>query len=125
MPADVFEGETSTIIAALTQPLSDDVTVTIGVDEADSGHTATADDYTLSANRMLTIPAGQTRSTGEVTFTAANDEYYGPLVLRRVVLDISVTGIDRNQVIQAQRRAHLRGRGHTPGDAGDYPGQHL
>ena len=100
VPADVFEGETSTIIAALTQPLSDDVTVTIGVDEADSGHTATADDYTLSANRMLTIPAGQTRSTGEVTFTAANDEYYGPLVLRRVVLDISVTGIDRNQVIK-------------------------
>ena len=74
VPADVFEGETSTIIAALSQPLSDDVTVTIGVDEADSGHTATADDYTLSANRMLTIPAGQTRSTGEVTFTAANDE---------------------------------------------------
>ena len=100
VPADVFEGETSTIIAALSQPLSDDVTVTIGVDEADSGHTATADDYTLSANRMLTIPAGQTRSTGEVTFTAANDEYYGPLVLRRVVLDISVTGIDRNQVIK-------------------------
>ena len=100
VPANLFEGETSTVIAALTQPLSDDVTVTIGVDEAASDHTATADDYTLSANRMLTIPAGpeETRSTGEVTFTAANDEYYGPLFHRRVVLDISATGIDQNQV---------------------------
>ena len=98
VPAKLFEGETSTVIAALTQPLSDDVTVTIDVDEAHSNHTATADDYTLSANRMLTIPAGQTRSTGEVTFTAANDEYYGPLFHRRVVLDISATGIDQNQV---------------------------
>ena len=98
VPADVFEGETSTVIAALTQPLSDDVTVTIGVDEADVNHTATADEYTLSANRTLTIPAGQMRSTGEVTLTASNDEYYGPLFLRRVVLDIaSVTGIDRNR----------------------------
>ena len=74
------------------------MTVTIGVDEADVNHTATADEYTLSANRTLTIPAGQMRSTGEVTLTASNDEYYGPLFLRRVVLDIaSVTGIDRNR----------------------------
>ena len=100
VPANLFEGETSTVIAALTRPLSDDVTVTIGVDEANLDHTATADDYTLSANRMLTIPAGQMRSTGEVTLTAANDEYYGPLFHRRVVLDISATGIDRNQVIK-------------------------
>ena len=100
VPANLFEGETSTVIAALTRPLSDDVTVTIGVDEANLDHTATADEYTLSANRTLTIPAGQTRSTGEVTFTAANDEYYGPLFHRRVVLDISVTGIERNQVIK-------------------------
>ena len=99
VPANLFEGETSTVIAALTRPLSDDVTVTIGVDEANLDHTATADEYTLSANRTLTIPAGQMRSTGEVTLTASNDEYYGPLFLRRVVLDItSVTGIDRNQV---------------------------
>ena len=99
VPTEVFEGETSTIIATISQPLSDDVTVLIGVDEADSNHTATADEYTLSANRTLTIPAGQIRSTGEVTLAAANDEYYGPLPFRRVVLDIaSVTGIDRNQV---------------------------
>ena len=99
VPGEMFEGETSTIIAALSQPLSDDVTVTIGVDEADSNHTATADEYTLSGNRTLTIPAGQTSSTGVVTLTASNDEFYGPLFLRTVVLDIaSVTGIDRNQV---------------------------
>ena len=99
VPAGVYEGETSTVIAHLSQPLSDDVTVTIGVDEAHSNHTATADEYTLSANRTLTIPAGDMRSTGEVTLAASNDEYYGPLSQRRVVLDIaSVTGIGRNRV---------------------------
>ena len=99
VPAHVFEGETSKVIAHLSQTLSDDVTVTIGVDEAHLDHTATADDYTLSANRTLTILAGEMRSTGDVTLAASNDEYYGPLFHRRVVLDIaSVTGIDRNRV---------------------------
>ena len=98
VPAHVYEGETSKIIAYLSQTLSDDVTVTIGVDEAHLNHTATADDYTLSANRTLTILAGAMRSTGEVTLAASNDEYYGPLFQRQVVLEIaSVTGIDRNR----------------------------
>ena len=99
VPAHVFEGENSKVIAHLSQMLSDDVTVTIGVDEAHLDHTATADDYTLSANRTLTILAGAMRSTGDVTLAASNDEYYGPLFHRRVVLDIaSVTGIARNRV---------------------------
>ena len=100
VPAGVFEGETSKIIAYLSQPLSDDVTVAIDVDEAHVNHTARADDYTLSANRTLTIRAGEMRSTGDVTLAASNDEYYnGPL--RTVVIDIaSVTGINRTQVIK-------------------------
>ncbi len=47
VPAHVVEGETSKVIAHLSQPLSDDVTVTIGVDEAHVDHTVRADDYEL------------------------------------------------------------------------------
>ncbi len=101
VPSRVTEGETSTINAYLSQPLSNEVTLTIGVDEADSNHTATSDEYALSANRTLTISAGQTRSTGEVTLMASNDEYWGPLSLRRVALAIeSVAGIDRQDVLE-------------------------
>ena len=94
VPAGVVEGETSKIIAYLNQSLSNDVTVTIDVDEAHVSHTARADDYTLSTNRTLTIPAGEMHSTGDVTLAASNDEYYN--ANRRVVIDIaSVTGIER------------------------------
>ena len=100
VPAQFYEGQTSTIIAALSQTLSNTVTVTIGVDEAHVNHTAAADDYTLSGNLTLTIPAGEMRGTGP-TLTASNDEYYGPRSSRRVVLDIaSVTGIDRLNVVK-------------------------
>ena len=99
VPATVFEGGTSAIIARLTQALSDDVTLTIGVDEMHTNHTASASEYTMSTNRTLTIAAGSTRSTGVVTLTATNDEYYGPDTLRRVVLEVdSVTGISASQV---------------------------
>ena len=95
VPSYLYEGQTSTIIAALSQTLSDDVTVTIGVDEAHLNHTATPDEYTLSGDLTFTIPAGAMRGTGP-TLTASNDEYYGPLSSRTVFLDIaSVTGIDR------------------------------
>ena len=99
VPANVFEGESSTVIAELSQPLADEVTVTISVDEAHVNHTAEADEYMMSANRTLTIAAGSMRSTGVVTLIASNDEYYGPLTLRRVVLDVeSVSGINEDQV---------------------------
>ena len=99
VPATFYEGQTSTIIAALSQTLSNTVTVTIGVDEAHVNHSATADDYTLSGNLTLTIPAGEMRGTGP-TLTASNDEYFGP-PQRRVVLDIaSVTGIDPTRVVK-------------------------
>ena len=99
MPQRIFEGKTSTIIADLRQPSTDNVTVTIGVDEDSPNHTAAPGDYTLSANRTLTIPAGSMRSTGEVTLTATDDDYRGPQTVR-VVLDIeSVTGIAESQIL--------------------------
>ena len=98
VPASVFEGGTSTVVANLSQPLPDDVTITISVDESHANHQATDDDFTLSANRTLTIPAGSMSSTDVVTLTASDDEYYGPLQTRRVVLDFSATGIDQTQI---------------------------
>ena len=109
--ASFFEGETSTIIAALSRPLSNDVTVTIVVDETDPSHTATLDDYTLSGDFTLTIPAGGMRADGP-TLTASNDEYYGSL--RRVVFNIaSVTGIPQGQV-QKHSNWHIQEDESTP-----------
>ena len=126
VPANVFEGESSTVIAELSQPLADEVTVTISVDEAHGNHTAEADEYMMSANRTLTIAPGSMRSTGVVTLTASNDEYYGPLTLRRVVLDVeSVSGIKRGPGTRVLRLAHPRRRGPTQGDTRGRPGQHL
>ena len=98
VPASVFEGGTSTVVANLSHTLSDDVTITISVDESHANHQATDDDFTLSANRTLTIPAGSLSSTDVVTLTASGDEYYGPLQTTRVVLDFSATGIDQSQI---------------------------
>ena len=92
VPRKVIEGGTSTIIANLSQPLPNDVTITININEADPSHFATADDFTLSTNRTLTIPAGSMRSTGVVTLTSTDDENYGPGSVRRVALDFSATG---------------------------------
>ena len=39
---------------------------------------ASASDYRLSENKILTIPAGQTSSTGTVTITAVDNDIYGP-----------------------------------------------
>ena len=103
VPESVIEGGTSTVIAKLSQPLSDDVTITISVDESHPNHTATADDFTLSANRTLTIPAGSMSSTDVVTLTASDDEYYGPQT-RKVVLDFSATGIDQTQIDNLSNR---------------------
>ena len=98
-PIFVLEGETSTVRVRLNQPLADDVTVTIGVDETHVDHTAAPESYTLSANRALTVPAGSLSGTGVVSLTVADDEYFGGSNHTRVYLDIvSVTGIDPAEV---------------------------
>ncbi|MCY3805105.1 MAG: hypothetical protein OXG91_01260, partial [bacterium] len=75
-PPRIFENaelgaNRSTVTASLSGPTANDVTLVV---EADPVSPATADDFTLSQNRRLTIPAGQTASTGRVTVTAADDD---------------------------------------------------
>ena len=99
VPQWLYEGETSTVLVELSQPHTDDLTVTIGVDETHANHTAATGTYTLSANRTLTIPAGSMRGTGTVTLTATDDEYFGPGSTREVGLAVeSVTGTDAETI---------------------------
>ena len=63
-------GGESTVTATLSNPSSVQTSVTISV-EPDSP--ATSVDYSISANKVLTIAAGQTASTGMVTITAVNN----------------------------------------------------
>ncbi|MCY4001758.1 MAG: leucine-rich repeat protein [Bacteroidetes bacterium] len=75
-PTSIDEDRGSTTITATLNPVSSDVTtVTIS---AFPESPATGDDYRLSTNTTLTIPAGQTSSTGLVTITAIDNETYGP-----------------------------------------------
>ena len=63
----------STVTATLDHPSSEETTVTVSVAPVSP---AVAGDYTLSTNRELTIPAGETDSTGVVTMTAVNNSVY-------------------------------------------------
>ena len=75
-PAPISEnGGVSRVTARLAHPSSELTTVTVA---AAPGVDATANDFTLSANRVLTIAAGARESTGTVTIAAADDEVYRP-----------------------------------------------
>ena len=65
------DGGTATVTARLDRPSVEDTTVTVAVAPESP---ATAGDYTLSVNRELTIAAGETTSTGEVTVTAVDND---------------------------------------------------
>ncbi len=68
-------GGTSTVTARLDHPSSEETTVTVSVAPvlpAEEG------DYKLSENRALTIEAGGTTSTGEVTITAEDNDVVAP-----------------------------------------------
>ena len=70
-PASITEaGGTSTVTATLNHPSSAETTVTVSVTPVSP---AVAGDYTLSANRELTIAAGATTSTGTVTVTGVDN----------------------------------------------------
>ena len=71
---DVSEDE-STVTASLSHPSSEATTVTVS---AAAVSPAVTGDFTLSGNRVLTIPAGQTRSTGTVTVTANDNNVDAP-----------------------------------------------
>ena len=68
-------GGTTTVTATQDKPDDADTRVTISVT---STSPATADDYRLSANVTLTIPAGQRSSTGIVTITAIDNDAIAP-----------------------------------------------
>ena len=68
-PATISEsgtGNASTVTASIPSASSAATTVTVSVNPADT--------TTLTGNRTLTIPAGDTDSTGVVTVTAVNDD---------------------------------------------------
>ena len=61
----------STVTALLDRPSSMATTVTVSASPVSP---ATADDFTLSSNKVLTIAAEQTASTGVVTIAAVNND---------------------------------------------------
>ena len=68
-PATINEsgtGNASTVTASIPSASSAATTVTVSVNPADT--------TTLTGNTILTIPAGDTNSTGVVTITAVNDD---------------------------------------------------
>ena len=70
-PATINEsgtGNASTVTASIPSASSAATTVTVSVNPADT--------TTLTGNTTLTIPAGDTNSTGVVTITAVNDDAY-------------------------------------------------
>ena len=72
--SDVSIGEdagVATVTASLSHASSVATTVTVSVNP---DAPATASDYSLSANRVLTIAASQTAGTGEVTITGVDDD---------------------------------------------------
>ena len=70
-PAGIAENEgVSTIGARLSAPAAVDTTLNV---EVTADAPAAASDFMLSANRMLTITAGATDSTGIVTVTAVDN----------------------------------------------------
>ena len=68
-------GGTSTVTARLNHPSSEATTVTVSVAPVSP---AVSGDYRLSTNRVLTIAAGATTSTGTVTVTSVNNTVDAP-----------------------------------------------
>ena len=80
-------GGSTRVTAALDYAASADTAITV---TAAPVQPATGADFTLSANRVLSIPAGQTGSTGQVTITARNDNLVMPH--KQVMVGATVTG---------------------------------
>ncbi len=95
-----IDDHVGTVTASLSHPSSEATTVTVS---AAAVGAAVSGDFTLSGNRVLTIPARQTRSTGTVT-VSAND----------------------NNVDAADKQVTVSGAAaNTQGIAGDPPDQTL
>ena len=80
-------GGSSTVAAALNRPSSADTTVTVSASRPDA--------VALSANGTLTIPAGQTTSTGVVTLTGIdNGEQTGDVSVTVSATATNTSGVD-------------------------------
>ena len=109
-------GGVSTVTATIEEPVKDEFTVTVAVTPR---FPATDDDFTVSANKVLTFPAGATESTGEVTITAVDNdreqghkrltvsgtlagtmEVPGPLGKTLTIRDDEAPDLDRNASVQ-------------------------
>ena len=87
-PSSINENsEISTVTARLNRPSSEAVTVSVA---AVTVSPAMASDFTLSANKTLTITAGQTTSTGRVTITAEDNDTDAPD--KEITVSASVSG---------------------------------
>ena len=75
-PAAIGEkGGVSHVTARLDRPSSEDTTVTVSITPQAP---AAAGDYTVSGNRVLTIPAGETESTDALTIAAVDNDVDAP-----------------------------------------------
>ena len=89
-PPRVREGLVSAVTAVASGPLSAEATIMVSASPA---HPDTrTDDYVLSANTVLTIPSGGTRSTGTVTIATVDDQLYEATRRRGVTVSGTVTG---------------------------------
>ncbi len=87
-PEQISEnGGESRVTAQLSGAASEDVTLTVS---AEAVAPADANDFALSANRELTIAAGETESAGMVTLTAVDNTVANPN--RQVTVTASVAG---------------------------------
>ena len=87
-PSSIGENSgVSAVTATLNRPSSEAVTVTVA---AVTVSPAMASDFTLSANKRLTITAGQTTSTGRVTITAEDNDTDAPD--KKITVSASVSG---------------------------------
>ena len=77
----------ATVTATLNRASSEAVTLTVA---AAAGTNAAADDFTLSSTTTLSIAAGATSSTGEVTVTAVDDTVDAPD--KEVTVSATVSG---------------------------------
>ena len=68
-------GNASTVTATLSGKSNEAVTLTVATT---AGADTTADDFTVSANKTLTIAAGATTSNGAVTITAVDNDIDAP-----------------------------------------------
>ena len=95
-PATISEGGgdmgATFVTARLSEPVTADVTFTVAVAPSTN---ATASDFRISTNRVLTVKAGALESRGFVTITAVDDDQVGPG--KTVEVSATVTGTTQVQ----------------------------